>query len=169
VPGQQWPSAFLGAKGHAKVVQLALLRTPLSGQVHMFTPSPAGKLMPGLHSCSDGCAKQFMWVHEDSFFRPLAGQMHELQPSEAMNDAPAQHLSLGSSPWLLQSSSVHSASFFDPLHGQVHVLQPSSAGYVAPGRQSSPGGTGHPKSVQSEELFLPLHGHMHMLKPSPAG
>jgi hypothetical protein len=34
-----------------------------------------------------------MRVHADSFFRPLAGQVHELHPSGAVQDRWGQHLS----------------------------------------------------------------------------
>jgi len=49
------------------------------------------QLPPG--GASPGDVGQAILVHPDSFFKPLAGQVHVLQPSAAAYDRPGQHAS----------------------------------------------------------------------------
>ena len=70
----------------AEVVHLAWLLRPLSGHVHMFTPSPAGYTEPGLHcEADDGelVVGHAIRVHRDWFLRPLQAQVQVLHPSAA--------------------------------------------------------------------------------------
>lgn len=72
---------------------------PVSGQTHVFTPSPEGYGTPGVHSSVVGSqGTQAIKVHDDSLLIPLAAQTQELQPSADKKTEPGQQKSRPKEP-----------------------------------------------------------------------